>query len=105
MEGIEKAVPSVQLSKKLLSYIDDALAQDIDISTKKELQQYSTEKGGSDIPFYIVRRVFQALKDAGNRKGFVSSLMMTDVCCRVNVTCMLTLSKLADDTMFLPLRD
>ena len=65
MEGIEKAVPSVQLTEKLISYIDDVLRLEGDGKTTKELQRFSTAKEGSSVPFHVVRHVFQALKDAG----------------------------------------
>ena len=65
MEGIEKAVPSVELSAKLISFINDALALEKNDKTDKEFQQYSTAKQGSSVPFQVVRRVFQTLKDAG----------------------------------------
>lgn len=64
MEGIEKAVPSVQLTKRLICYIDDVLRLE-GIEKTKELQQFSTAKEGSSIPFHLVRHVFQKLKDAG----------------------------------------
>lgn len=64
MEGIEKAVPSVQLTKRLICYIDDVLRLE-GIEKTKELQQFSTAKEGSSVPFHLVRQVFQKLKDAG----------------------------------------
>lgn len=64
MEGIEKAVPSVQLTKKLICYIDDVLRLE-GVEKTKELQQFSAAKEGCSIPFHLVRQVFEKLKDAG----------------------------------------
>ncbi|KAK7088105.1 transmembrane protein 199-like [Littorina saxatilis] len=65
MEGIEKAVPSLQLTKKLITYIDDVLRLEEDEEICTQLKQFSAGKEGSSVPFHIVRRVFKTLKDAG----------------------------------------
>ncbi|KAL8564403.1 hypothetical protein ACOMHN_057425 [Nucella lapillus] len=64
MEGIEKAVPSVELTDKLIAYINDVLSLE-SFSSKTELEQYAKTKEGSPVPFHLVRHVCQTLRNEG----------------------------------------
>ncbi|XP_076452763.1 vacuolar ATPase assembly protein VMA12-like [Babylonia areolata] len=79
MEGIEKAVPSVELSSRLISYINDVLGLEIDSHRKKGLEQYATAREGSPVPFTIVRDVFRTLKDEGHAVYLHEMLSGSDV--------------------------
>lgn len=67
MEGIENAIPSVEMTETLLHHFKVAIqCENIDNIKKKDIEQYCSLNPGASVPFQIVRTVFHALKNAGN---------------------------------------
>lgn len=66
MEGIEKAVPSVELTEKLQRLFKEAEKSiKLDEKTKKEVKYYLHAKTGAPVSFRVIRSVLSALNDEG----------------------------------------